>query len=74
MVDRGILDKKATTALFVDARIRAQVAEGGPTKLLSQQFHPGNWDVVCHTGKDVHEHSQSKSNVVIMSYYSFLLT
>eukprot|EP00980_Cylindrotheca_fusiformis_P005559 scaffold1177_cov79-Cylindrotheca_fusiformis.AAC.1 len=56
MVDRGLFDKKGSLALL-DPRLHSKIpCAEGHSRLLPSDFQPGNWDVICHNGKDVHEH------------------
>eukprot|EP00980_Cylindrotheca_fusiformis_P011217 scaffold2574_cov98-Cylindrotheca_fusiformis.AAC.7 len=56
MVDRGLFDKKESLALL-DPRLHSRIpCAEGHSRLLPSDFRPGNWDVICHNGKDVHEH------------------
>jgi hypothetical protein len=59
MVDRGILDNRKVSALFIDPRVRSQMSAGGKTQVLPEYFRPGNWDVICHSGKDSQAHGNS---------------
>ena len=59
MVDRGIFDKTGVNNLFVDPRVSSQVSMKGHTMFLPQTFQPGNWDVICHTGREAQEHGKS---------------
>eukprot|EP00980_Cylindrotheca_fusiformis_P012509 scaffold3073_cov66-Cylindrotheca_fusiformis.AAC.24 len=59
MVDRGLFDKKVP---FLDAHLQSIIScVAGHSRLLPSNFQPGNWDVICHSGKDAHDHSKYKS-------------
>jgi hypothetical protein len=80
MVDRGILDMRRDLA-FVDPRVRSQ-AQMGPKQFLPEQFRPGNWDIICHGGRENHQHGKwdfgssygNHSDVLVSTYgYSTML-
>eukprot|EP00980_Cylindrotheca_fusiformis_P012506 scaffold3073_cov66-Cylindrotheca_fusiformis.AAC.21 len=60
MVDRGLFDKKG---YFRDAHLQSNISSAaGHSRLLPSDFQPGNWDVICHSGKEAHDHSKYKSH------------
>jgi hypothetical protein len=72
MVDRGMFDKQGFFLLDprLDLRLRSQIPVGAAhAKLLPPNYHPGNWDVICHSGKDIHDHSKAYSVQHIVIYY-----
>eukprot|EP00980_Cylindrotheca_fusiformis_P011223 scaffold2574_cov98-Cylindrotheca_fusiformis.AAC.13 len=65
MVDRGLFDKKGSLDAFFDPRLHSQIpCVSGDPRLLPSHFHPGNWDVICHSGKDVHNHGNNLQSYV----------
>eukprot|EP00980_Cylindrotheca_fusiformis_P005561 scaffold1177_cov79-Cylindrotheca_fusiformis.AAC.3 len=56
MVDRGLFDKERSLVPF-DPRLHPRIpCASGNSRLLPSHFQPGNWDVVCHSGKEAHNH------------------
>jgi hypothetical protein len=55
MVDRGRLDYCKDLS-HADPRIRSH-ALSARMELLSADYEPGNWDVICQGGKDSYDHS-----------------
>jgi hypothetical protein len=63
MVDRGILNMRRDLAFILDPKIRSQAQMTASKQLvLPEDFRPDNWDVVCHGGRENHEHSKWKSD------------
>lgn len=55
MVDRGLFDdQKGNLSKGIDSRIPTR--EGA--KVLPPGYAPGEWDVICHSGKEAQDHSK----------------
>eukprot|EP00980_Cylindrotheca_fusiformis_P011219 scaffold2574_cov98-Cylindrotheca_fusiformis.AAC.9 len=65
MVDRGLFDKKGSLDALFDPRWHSQTkCVSGNPRMLPSDFHPGNWDVICHSGKDAHNHGNNLQSYV----------
>jgi hypothetical protein len=69
MVDRGRLDYCKDLS-FVDPRIIFN-APSDKMELLSPDYEPGDWDVICQGGKDNYDHG--KYLLLMMQPSSLLL-